>query len=103
MVIQFFTHQQNIFEKKKLNFFKNFFLDIDKISNRSESPMNLNNQISNARFTNSTARPIPADQLKCNLLKEKISSDKKNPMKLDLSKATFVSVVSIALKNIIFC
>ncbi|KAL0267686.1 UNVERIFIED_CONTAM: hypothetical protein PYX00_009879 [Menopon gallinae] len=69
---------------------------LKKISNRSESPLSLNNQISTSRFGSTTARPIPADQLKCNLLKEKINSnEKKNPVKMDLSKATFVSVSPI--------
>lgn len=69
--------------------------DIDKISSCSGSPVNLNNQITNLKIGGSTIRPIPADQLKCNILKEKISSnDKKLSLKTDISKATFVSVVS---------
>ncbi|EEB14590.1 Radixin, putative [Pediculus humanus corporis] len=68
--------------------------DFEKISIcSSESSVNLNNQITNLKIGGSTIRPIPADQLKCNLLKEKISSnDKKLPLKPDISKATFISV-----------
>ncbi|KAK6619861.1 hypothetical protein RUM44_006261 [Polyplax serrata] len=70
--------------------------DVDKVSNCSESLVSLNNQITSLKIGGSFARPIPADQLKCNILKEKMSgsgsNDKKLTLKPDISKATFISV-----------